>query len=334
MKARTTPRDCIAILAALLALLAVISLIALTAGSERIHLATILKIFLGAGEASTEQRVILLDLRLPRIILAIVAGGGLAVAGAAYQALLRNPLAEPYVLGVSTGAAVGALLAFIFAESIPASRPLMSFVGAMVTILLVYRIGEVRSEAASNKLLLAGVIVNSFFSATIIFLTTLASASQLRGVTFWLLGDLTRGGEGMLWIVSLLVLGAVAVIYTNARSLNLMMVGERDAMALGVEVKRVKFIVFALSSLITGAVVAVSGSIGYVGLVVPHIIRLAFGSDHRLLIPAAMVGGATLLVLADTVARTVLAPQELPVGAITAIIGAPVFLHLLRRMHY
>jgi len=307
--------------------------VSLAFGGERIPLNEIVAALTGRGALlSPEHQVILFQLRIPRMALAIVVGGGLAVAGASYQALLRNPLAEPYVLGISSGAAVGAVLSIIFFSSITAySRPLFAFAGAAITTLIVYGLGRGRAGESSDKLILAGVITTSFLSAGLIFLTTLASNSQLRGITFWLLGDLSLGGSGLLPALSVVVLIAIIGIYSQSRSLNLLMVGERDALALGVEVGRVRFIVFALASLITGMVVAVGGSVGYVGLIVPHIIRLAFGTDYRLLIPSAMLGGAILVLAADTVARTAIAPRELPVGAVLALIGAPIFLYLLRR---
>ena len=317
-------------LAVLAALLAVTAAVAVTLGSERIPLAELWDALRGRP-LSPEHQTILFELRLPRLALAIVVGAGLAVAGAAFQALLRNPLAEPYVLGVSSGASLGAVAAIMFAAAVPYSRPFFAFGGAALTTLVVYQLGRGRAGESSDKLILAGVITTSFLSAANIFLTMLASSVQLRGITFWLLGDLSLGGGDLLPALSIIVLGATVGIYWNARSLNLLMVGERDALALGVEVGRVRFVIFTLASLITGVVVAVGGSVGYVGLIVPHIIRLAFGTDYRLLIPAAMLGGSILVLAADTVARTAVAPRELPVGAVLAMIGAPLFIYLLRR---
>jgi ABC-type Fe3+-siderophore transport system permease subunit len=252
------------------------------------------------------------------------------VAGAAYQALLKNPLADPAILGVSSGAAIGAITATIFAESLPVSRPVAAFIGAIITIALVYAMGQSRQGGSSERLVLAGVITNALLSSIVIFLVTAVAGSRQRSVLSWLIGDLD-GQSPILSIVALLVLAGIAVIYVNARSLNLLMVGEQDALALGVEVRRVKLTVYVAASLITGAAVSVSGAIGFVGLIIPHAVRLVGGSDNRLVVPASAIAGAAFLLLADTVARTVIAPRELNIGVITAMVGAPVFVYLLRR---
>lgn len=329
-EARVTSSRTLGTLASLTVVLVVVVCAAALVGSAHISLSEIGSMLIhGRQSVAPEQAVILLDLRLPRIALALVVGGGLAVAGASYQALLRNPLAEPYVLGVSGGAALGAIFAIIFLPSLVFSRPLLAFAGALATTFIVYSLGRGKAGSGTDRLILAGVIVTSFLSAGIVFLTTLATGQQLRGITFWLLGDLSLGGGTLLPVLTAIVLLSIAGIFIFARSLNLMMVSETDAADLGVEVGRVKFVVFTLASLITGVVVAIGGSVGYVGLIVPHIIRLAFGSDYRLLIPASMLGGASIVLLADTVARTAMSPRELPVGAVTALIGAPLFLYLL-----
>lgn len=328
--ARVTAARTLWTLLFLAALLVILAGAAMLVGSARIAPGEIWQLVLhGRSALAPESAVILVDLRLPRIALAIVVGGGLAVAGASYQALLRNPLAEPYVLGVSGGAAIGAIFAIIFFPLLAFGRPLLAFAGALAATFAVYGLGRGKAGSGTDRLILAGVIVTSFLSAGIVFLTTLASSQQLRGITFWLLGDLSMGGGGLLPVLTVIVILSVAGIFVCARSLNLMMVSETDATGLGVESGKVKFVVFTLASLITGVVVAIGGSVGYVGLIVPHIIRLAFGSDYRLLIPASMLGGASIVLLADTVARTAISPRELPVGAVTAIIGAPLFLYLL-----
>jgi iron complex transport system permease protein len=252
------------------------------------------------------------------------------VAGAAYQALLRNPLADPYILGISTGSALGAIIATVFAEAIPVGRPIAAFIGASLAIATVYVLGQTREGASSERLILAGVITNAFLSSLVIFLLTAVSGSNLRSVFSWLIGDLS-GGARLLPVVAAFSVAGIAVIYANARSLNLLMMGEEDAAALGVEVKRLKITTYLAASLITGAATAASGVIGFVGLIIPHAIRLAAGSDNRLVIPAAAMAGGAFILLADTVARTVIAPQELHIGVITALVGAPVFIYLLRR---
>jgi iron complex transport system permease protein len=261
----------------------------------------------------------------------LAAGASLSVAGTALQALLRNPLAEPYVLGVSSGAALGAVLAIILAENLPVGQPLGAFLGATLTILIVYVLGQGKQGTSTDRLILAGVITTSFLWAAIIFLLTVASSSKLKGIAFWLMGDLSSSNNRLLTITLLIDGLAIGIIFLLSRSLNLLIVGEESAFSLGVSVEKVKVVIYLLASLLTGATVAVVGSIGYIGLIVPHIIRMAFSSDHRLLVPGSALLGASLLLLADTLARTIIAPRELPVGAITALIGAPIFVYLLRR---
>jgi iron complex transport system permease protein len=281
---------------------------------------------------STDFWLIMVEIRLPRILLGILVGAALSVAGAGFQALLRNPLADPYVLGVSSGAAVGAIVSMLAAPRFPWITPLAAFVGAIATIAGVYFLGRREGQLDSGTLLLAGIISASFLSAIIIFLMTTLASRDIRGMAFWLMGDLSTAlPPGLLWIFVVFFLAATGAIYTTASDLNLLLSGEREAMHLGVDVTRVKLVVYVSASVLTGLAVSVSGAIGYVGLLVPHVIRMLFGSDYRLLIPTAAIGGAIAVVFADTLARTVVAPTELPVGAMTAIAGAPVFIYLLRR---
>ena len=285
-----------------------------------------------ANELPTEYRLIIFDLRLPRILLGILVGAALSVAGASFQALLRNPLADPYVLGVSSGAALGSILALIFAPGLALVTPLGAFLGAGATITGVYFLGRREGQLDSNTLLLAGIISASFFSAIIMFLMTTLTGRDLRGMAFWLMGDLsTPVSPGMQWIFTVGLLVGIGAIYTTSADLNLLLTGEREASHLGVDVTRVKLVVYVCASLLTALAVSASGAIGYVGLLVPHIVRLIFGSDYRLLIPASALCGAIAIVLADTLARTIVPPTELPVGAMTAMAGAPVFIYLLRR---
>ena len=295
--------------------------IALSLGSER------LSIF----DLSDTQSAIFFDIRLPRVLLGACVGASLAVAGASLQALLRNPLAEPYLLGVSNGAALGTMIAFVFFEQFIFARPLLSFAGAGLATFTVYQMARSRAGMNVERLVLSGVIVTTFLSSIIVLLTSLLDAARLRGFTFWLLGDLSQATmNGFYLTLACVVIGAI-VLTSQARPLNLMMIGERDALDFGVEVGRVRMIVFGMASLLVGTAVAASGSVGYVGLIVPHLVRLAIGSDNRLVIPFSAISGAIFVVLADTVARTAIAPRELPVGAITALIGAPLFIYLLKR---
>jgi iron complex transport system permease protein len=264
----------------------------------------------------SDFRLVIFGIRLPRIAMGIVVGASLAVAGAGFQSLLRNPLADPYVLGVSTGAALGAIISLIVAPHVPLAMQIAAFAGATATIAAVYFLGRRGGQLDSATLLLAGIISASFLSAVIMFLMTTLSGRDLRGMAFWLMGDLATPPQISISFLFVVMIAAV---------------GEQEARHLGVNVARVKIVVYLSASLLTGLAVSVSGAIGYVGLLVPHVMRMMFGSDYRVLIPASAFGGAIAIVLADTLARTVVAPTELPVGAMTAIVGAPVFIYLLRR---
>jgi iron complex transport system permease protein len=277
------------------------------------------------------QKSILLEIRLPRVLLAATVGASLSISGAALQALLRNPLAEPYLLGVSNGAALGTLLAFVFLESIPFSRPVMAFTGAATATFIVYRIAKTAAGMTSERLVLSGVIVTTFLSSLIILLTSVLDAARLQGFTFWLLGDLSQATYWSVAITGVTLILAGFALIKQSRALNLMMIGERDALDLGVETAMVRLTVFAAASALVGASVAAGGSVGYVGLTVPHLVRLAGGSDNRFVLPMSLFVGASFVVIADTVARVSIAPRELPVGAITALVGAPMFIYLLRK---
>lgn len=328
-----TLRKALSVCGVLLLMLMVVLVAAALVGSQRLPLAATLCALTGQTDCglSPEQRAILFDIRLPRILLAGAVGICLATAGAGYQALLRNPLAEPYLLGVSNGAAVGTMVALVFFGTHEWSRPVMAFAGALAATFIVYRLARGRAGATPERLILAGVIVTTFLSSGIVFITTLMDATRIRSFTFWLLGDLSGTTSSLLAITFLAAVIGVVILALNARSLNLMMLGERDAFDLGVEVGQVRITVFVAASLLVGASVASSGSVGYVGLVVPHLVRLSFGSDNRIVIAASALAGAAFVILADTVARTIIAPRELPVGAITALIGAPLFVYLLKR---
>jgi iron complex transport system permease protein len=305
----------------LIALLAASIVAALALGSENVSLFSL----------NEETAPILFDIRLPRVLLAAGVGASLAAAGAALQALLRNPLAEPYLLGVSNGAALGTMTAFVFFANVEFARPLLAFVGAAAATATVYQMAKSRSGMSVERLVLSGVIVTTFLSSIIVLLTSLLDAAKLRSFTFWLLGDLSQASAtGFYYVLAAATVGTL-VLSSQARPLNLLMIGERDAFDFGVEVKRVRLIIFTASCVLVGTAVAASGSVGYVGLIVPHLVRLAFGSDNRLVVPFSAIVGAAFVVLADTAARTLIAPREFPVGAITALIGAPLFVYLLRR---
>jgi iron complex transport system permease protein len=333
--ARATLRKALLVCGALSIMLIFVAMVAATLGSERIPVVDSLRaLFTGgadSGVLTATQLSILFEIRLPRILLAATVGASLAAAGASYQALLRNALAEPYLLGISNGAAVGTMVALVFFGANEWTRPVMAFAGALGATFVVYRLARSRAGASPERLILAGVIVTTFQSSLIVFITTLMDATRIRSFTFWLLGDLSQAASGSLWIAAVATIVGVTALTLKARPLNLLMLGERDAFDLGVEVERVRLQVFLAASLLVGVSVALSGSVGYVGLVVPHLVRMSTSGDNRVTIPAAALAGASFVVIADTLARTVIAPRELPVGAITALVGAPLFIYLLKR---
>jgi iron complex transport system permease protein len=327
----------------LLAILFCVMVLALKFGAVHVSLyglgRDLLRVLMGKSTEISSDYSLILNLRLPRIMLSVLVGASLSIAGTSFQALLRNPLADPYVLGVSNGAAVGAIAALLLEPHLALSpeiasifTPLGGFIGAGIAITAVYFLGRREGRIDSNTLLLGGVITASLLSAVIILLLTMLPSSNIRGMAYWLMGELTAvPSRPLAWVLRVGFAIAAVVIYMTASDLNLLLSGEKEAMHLGVDVKRVRLVVYIAASGLTGLAVAMSGSIGYVGLLVPHVMRMIFGSDHRVLIPASALGGAIVLVIADTLARTIAAPAELPVGAITAIAGAPLFIYLLRK---
>jgi iron complex transport system permease protein len=311
----------------LLALLAAASLLAaLMAGSLALAPGEVLAALFGNGDGV--GRDVVLGLRLPRALGAFACGGLLALAGALMQVLLRNPLADPYVLGISGGAGVGALLALLFGLPLALVHG-GAFAGAFAAMLLVFGLAHGDASWTQARLLLTGVIVAAGCGAAIALILSIAPEQKLHGMIFWLMGD--AGQIGSPWPPLLVLVAGLAVALPFARELNLLSRGETLAATLGVAVPRLRYGIYALASLLTAASVTAAGSIGFVGLVVPHLMRLALGNDQRLLLPAAALAGGSLLAIADTLARTVAAPQQLPVGVLTALIGVPVFLFLLTR---
>ena len=287
------------------------------------------------GRAPSDMAAtVVLELRLPRVLLAALAGGGLAVAGTAFQALTRNPLADPAVLGVAGGAALGAVLGQLWGleGSLAATVGLSiaAFAGALLAASTVYLIAASGGALPVQTLLLAGVITGLFFSAVITLVVSLVDFARLGGILHWLMGSLGVVGYRAVGVVAVGTAIGTAMIYAQARALNLLALGEESALQLGVEAERVKRVVFVAASLLTGVIVAEVGPIGFVGLIVPHGVRLAIGADNRLLLPVAAGAGAIFLVLADALARLVVRPAELPVGVVTAFCGAPFFVYLLR----
>ncbi|MDT8369364.1 MAG: iron ABC transporter permease [Longimicrobiales bacterium] len=320
--------------AALLVVPAAAVVLGVLLGSEPIAPGAVLDVLLGGGAGPI--RTIVIDVRLPRVLLALVLGGGLALAGATFQALLRNPLAEPYILGVSGGAAVGAvtLIALGVASTTSWALPLAAFAGALVAIVLVFRVAAVGARGGHidvRVLLLAGVVVGAFFSAVIAMILALSQARTLQSAVFWMMGSLTTAGWSEVAIAASYTFPAAALLLSQARALNAIAVGEESALYLGVEVERVKWLALVVASLVTAAGVAVAGIIGFVGLVVPHLLRLVIGADHRVLLPMSILMGGAFLALSDILARTIRPGLEIPIGVVTAFVGVPIFLVLLRR---
>ncbi|MEJ5378391.1 MAG: iron ABC transporter permease [bacterium] len=294
-------------------------------------LGEILGVGLPGWSLDSTERSILLEIRLPRVLLTGIVGMGLAVSGVVLQSLLRNPLAEPFVLGISSGAALGALSSMALATGfLSLTTPLAAFLGAMGTMALVLGIAGGMGRLEMTRVLLTGVIVNAFFTSLIMLVLSLSRAEQLHSMMFWLYGDLSGAKYSQAGIVGPWALGALVILWSQARSLNLLGLGERTALQLGVQVERSKFLLLIVTALLTGLVVSVSGLIGFVGLIVPHLMRMLLGPDHRLLLPMGALGGAVFLILADVLARTLMSPAEVPVGVITAALGAPFFILLLR----
>ncbi len=330
----TGPARLAVVCATLALVLGVVALGSLLVGSAQVSPRAIIDLVTGLGPAVGMERIVILGIRLPRIAAAALAGGALAVAGAGFQALTRNPLAEPSVLGVSSGAAFGVVLAQMsgLGQGVVESLGLtaLAFAGAVVAGVAVYLIASAGGALPVQTLLLAGVIVGIFFSAAITVLISLVDTNRLGGVIHWLLGNLAPIPPGPLGVFAAVTALGLWLVLGRARALNLLALGEEAAQELGVDAERLKRRVFAGSALLTGAVVAFVGPIGFVGLIVPHALRMLVGPDNRVLIPAAALGGGVFLLAADTLARVVVAPAELSVGVITSLCGAPFFIYLLR----
>jgi len=327
-----TLRRLVLTLSALAALLAASVAIGLGVGPSDLGVGEALRAL--AGEGSPAARDIVLQVRLPRVTLAVLVGASLSVAGVLFQALLRNPLADPYVLGVSGGAALGGILVLGFGAGLGLGYgwvPPAAFVGAIVATLLLFGVAGARGRLSSTTLLLTGVVFNAFASAAIVFVASLSGLTEGTSIFLWLIGNLTSARMDVAAAVAVFLALGLGCAVPLARGLDLLALGEEPAAQLGVDVPRLKRVLLGATALMVGAAVSVAGLVGFVGLIIPHLLRLVFGPGHRLLVPAAALGGAAFLVLCDTVARIALPGRELPVGAVTALAGGPLFLLLLRR---
>lgn len=290
------------------------------------------------GDLTAQEQAVLSAIRLPRVLLAMIVGAALAVSGAALQGLFRNPLADPGLIGISSGAALAVALTIVSIGPLPGilglySLSIAAFIGGLLTSIVIFRFAGLSGASSVTYILLAGIAINALASAGTGFLAYLSDDQELRALTFWTMGSL----GGALWpgvlICASLVIPATCMLYRNAQRLNILLLGESEARHLGVDSARLKRNIIICAAISVGAAVAVSGIIGFVGLVIPHLIRLTLGPDHRLLIPASALLGAIMLIMADTISRTLLAPAEIPVGIFTSLIGGPFFLWLLVKQY-
>ncbi|MBD2858680.1 iron ABC transporter permease [Spongiibacter sp. KMU-158] len=301
-------------------------LIAVRVGSVEIALLDLWQVLCGNGNSL--HQTLVFELRLPRALAAFATGGLLAVAGSLMQVLLRNPLADPYILGLSSGSAVGALFAMLMGlTGLIVSGA--AFAGALISATLVFTLANGGGSWTPTRLLLTGVIISSGWSALVTFMLAISPSDKLPGMLFWLMGDLAYSGSP--WPALLVLISTCLILTPLGRSLNVLARGPMQAATLGIQVKQMEWGIYIFASLLTAFAVTTAGSIGFVGLIIPHMLRLVLGNDQRLILPASALAGGSLLTLADTLARSIIAPQQLPAGVITAMLGVPTFLYLLHR---
>ncbi len=323
-------RRLLVITAALSLALAAAVCLGLAAGSTGFSFAQVLQ-SVSRGGAGGLAGDIIWRLRFPRVLLAALLGATLSLGGMVFQALLRNPLAEPYILGISGGSAIGAIIGIILGLARFPGVWLTAFAGSLATLAMLYVMASGRTMLRGNALLLSGVMVNAFCSAVILFLVSMAQDSRLHNIIFWLMGDLAAASIDKVSALALTVVPCFVLIYARSHALNLLTLGNDMARSMGVNIKTVSSLLLIVTSLMISATVSYCGLVGFVGLVIPHVLRLILGPDHRVLAPAAILGGAAFMVVCDTLARTLPSQGEMPVGVVTAMIGAPVFVWLLRK---
>jgi iron complex transport system permease protein len=321
-------RRSVMLLVTLIVLSGVTFLVALMFGGSKLSVEETIQALLHP-HASDAHQMIVWRIRLPRVLLAFVVGAGLAPCGACFQGVLRNPLADPFTLGVSGGAALGATLGIVSGVA-GIWLPLCAFGGALVSVFLVYVVAGVK-RFSTAALILGGVILSFVFSSMVMLVFAVSQAEKIHGAILWLMGDLSSAADGLIKVVGCIVFCGVALLVLFARELNVLSLGEEKAAHLGVRVELTKKLIFVIASLVTAACVSASGMIGFVGLVVPHFIRHFSGPDHRVLIPACVFGGASLLIACDCLARTIVSPMELPVGVVTGFLGGLFFLAIFFR---
>lgn len=330
-----SPTKLVLRLAVALLLLAAVMAVSLLVGSQTISLSKAMQGPEIDGAANIDY-VILVHERIPRVLLASFIGAALACSGVIFQAILRNPLADPYILGISSGAGLGAIIAVMLGWTWMlmgiSAIMIAAFIGAMATVWLVWAVGQTAGRSHITGLLLAGVVINAFFSAVIMFLSSIAKAGQLQTTIIWLMGNMNLPGQtNVLWASGAVILFGIAALLLLSNRLNILSMGAADARSMGLPVEQTCLFAFAAAALITSVAVSLSGLVGFVGLIVPHGVRLVAGPDHRQLIPLSALVGAAFLVVTDTFARTIIAPEIMPVGVVTAMVGGPFFLILLIR---
>lgn len=331
MTAQSVPKRVLFISTVLALFLAISLWLGLSIGSTGQNLKEVFALLTGSGDPDATLTSIVWRIRLPRVLLAALAGATLSLGGLVFQAILRNPLAEPYILGISGGAAIGAIIGILLGLSRFPGVAFFAFAGSMATLFLVLVIASVKLSLKQDSLILAGVMVNAFCSSVIMFLISLTQDTRLHNILFWLMGDLSMADGNQLLILAASLLPCFLLLLAFARPMNLLLLGEEMAASMGVNVRMVSLVLVVVSSFMVSATVCQSGLLGFVGLVTPHLLRLLFGPDHRVLVPACILGGGAYLVWCDLLARFLPAQGELPVGVITAIIGAPLFVFLLQR---
>lgn len=290
--------------------------------------------FINISSVADSHQTIIWSIRLPRVLLGVLVGASLSMAGAAFQGMFKNPMADPYVIGISSGAALGATIAIVLGVNISflniSSISLFAFIGALTAVFIVYNISRIKNRVPVTSLLLAGIAIGQFLTAIMSFLMVLYTKDMAK-IIYWTMGSLSGKGWGPLVGISLPVIISMILINFFARDLNIMLTGEESAKSLGVDVEKTKIYILILGTFMVSMVVSISGIIGFVGLIIPHIVRMILGPDHRILLPASALVGGIFMTFADTIARTVISPTEIPVGIITALFGGPFFLYLLRK---
>lgn len=320
------------IISAILSVILIVSgILGLSMGSSSRELGTFFSAVLDPGHADPTFLVIIWKIRFPRVLLAALVGATLSLAGLVFQALLRNPLAEPYILGISGGAAIGAIIGILAGLSRFPGVGLLAFAGGMGTLFLVLSIASGEAMSKRETLLLSGVMVNAFCSAVIMLLISISMNTKLHSIMFWLMGDLSSADTGQVFYLALMVIPCFVLIFALSHKMNILLMGSEMARSLGVNVPVVTIVLLGVSSFMVSVTVCQCGLIAFVGLVIPHLLRLMLGPDHRVLVPASILGGGAYMVICDLLARTLPQQGEMPAGVITAMIGAPVFIYLLKR---